>query len=372
MKYPLLAAKRLLVALLHSRKANVPLCQLVNIAIKAGDFMPADDKSEIEELDKKLDSLADDLTAIRDDLKPMDSLPDMEKNVDSLKSDLKEVQSRMADIEKLNNTLKNLGGFEKKIDKTAESIGKIEKAIDAVKNESDTSEIAKGVEGLQESIDEILKSKENEVIIKKLDDLLLYFTDSDVLVKKLDDLQTYVAGLSGIEEKVEELSNNLSETNEIVSIIVRQLDDIERKYNQTIDRIAEVADDIEASLASADSLVTSGKAEKKPSKTESNTAGKAVSKASLPSTIDQIMTDLMALVTPQTDAKDMARFLEEARDRLTTMISGHTPVLYQFGTKARELKSYPPTATLNENDIALLSKDIRSWTSKLKEMAKSQ
>jgi hypothetical protein len=54
------------------------------------------------------------------------------------------------------------------------------------------------------------------------------------------------------------------------------------------------------------------------------------------------------------------------------MISGHTPVLYQFGTKARELKSYPPTATLNENDIALLSKDIRAWTSKLKEMAKGQ
>jgi len=52
------------------------------------------------------------------------------------------------------------------------------------------------------------------------------------------------------------------------------------------------------------------------------------------------------------------------------MIKGHTPVLFQFGKKARELKSYPPTATLNENDIASLNTEIRAWTSKLKEIAK--
>ncbi len=78
----------------------------------------------------------------------------------------------------------------------------------------------------------------------------------------------------------------------------------------------------------------------------------------------------MEMVTPQTEATTMANALEEARDVLTEMIEGSTPVLFQFGKKARELKSYPPTATLNENDIALLNKDLRNWTTKLKEMAK--
>ena len=96
-----------------------------------------------------------------------------------------------------------------------------------------------------------------------------------------------------------------------------------------------------------------------------------VSKVSLPSTIDALMSKLLAQVNPQTEAKIMAESLEEVRDELTPMISVHTPVLFQFGKKARELKSYPPTATLNENDIASLSKEIKSWTSKLKEIAKS-
>ena len=68
----------------------------------------------------------------------------------------------------------------------------------------------------------------------------------------------------------------------------------------------------------------------------------------------------------------MARALEETRDRLTDLIKEHTPVIFQFGKMARELKSYPPTATLNENDIARLNKEIRSWTAKLKEVAKGQ
>ena len=79
----------------------------------------------------------------------------------------------------------------------------------------------------------------------------------------------------------------------------------------------------------------------------------------------------MTLVIPQTEATEMAEALEEVRDELTTMIKGHTPVLFQFGKRARELKSYPPTATLNENDIASLSREIKSWKSKLKEMTNS-
>ena len=82
------------------------------------------------------------------------------------------------------------------------------------------------------------------------------------------------------------------------------------------------------------------------------------------------MKGLLNKVKPQTEAQAMARALDEVRDQLTTMITGTTPVIFQFGTRARELRSYPPTATLNENDIARLNKEIRDWTAKLKKIAK--
>jgi hypothetical protein len=113
---------------------------------------------------------------------------------------------------------------------------------------------------------------------------------------------------------------------------------------------------------------------KKPTKTMDEPAQEEtppISKAKLPSTIDALMNKLLEKVNPQTEASDMAESLEEVRDELTPMITVHTPVLFQFGKKARELKSYPPTATLNENDIASLNKEIKSWASKLKEIAKS-
>jgi hypothetical protein len=117
----------------------------------------------------------------------------------------------------------------------------------------------------------------------------------------------------------------------------------------------------------------SSKTEKKETKETKEEAPKVKppDKASLPSTIDALMDNLMTLVIPQTEATEMAEALEDVRDELTTMIKGHTPVLFQFGKRARELKSYPPTATLNENDIASLSREIKSWKSKLKEVAAS-
>ena len=111
--------------------------------------------------------------------------------------------------------------------------------------------------------------------------------------------------------------------------------------------------------------------EKKPSKTKTKEPEeKLVVSPKLPGTIDNLMEGLVKLVKPQTEAKQMAESLESVRDELTTMIKGHTPVLFQFGKRARELKSYPPTATLNENDIARLSKELRDWKSKLKAIAK--
>ena len=204
-----------------------------------------------------------------------------------------------------------------------------------------------------------------------------------MVAKKLDDLQGYIAGLSTIEEKVQDLSNQFNETNEIVGIIVRQLDDIERKYNQSIDQISDTADTVTKIMESVS--LTNQTSDRKPTgkklakdadeeekeEEESPKEKPTVSKANLPSTIEALMNQLLELVNPQTEATEMAEALEEVRDELTTMIKGSTPVLFQFGKRARELKSYPPTATLNENDIATLNKEIKSWASKLKEIAKS-
>jgi len=273
----------------------------------------------------------------------------------------------LADIHKSVNEIKK---FDKKLDALATS-----KESEAANKKMEA--LAATLKGFEGDIQAIKDAKETEVIIKKIDDILLSMSDSDVLGKKLDDLQGYVAGLSGIEEKMEDLAAQFTETKEIVGIIVRQLDDIERKYNLSIDKISETAE-LVAEIAEGRGKTESapkepGKKTPKTTETKETPEKKTppVSKAKLPSTIDAIMSKLLDLVNPQTEAAFMARSLEDARDELTPMITVHTPVLFQFGKKARELKSYPPTATLNENDIASLNKEIKSWASKLKEIAKS-
>jgi hypothetical protein len=266
------------------------------------------------------------------------------------------------------------------IDATLKDVKKFDKKLDALATSKESeaaskkmTEIEAAIKGFDGDIKTIKEAKETEVIIKKIDDILISLTDADVLGKKLDDLQGYVAGLSSIEEKVEDLSTQFTETNEIVGIIVRQLDDIERKYNQSIEKISETAELVEKLAAEGPKTQPESKAPvKKPPNTEDKepTEKKPPSKTSLPSTIDALMGRLLDLVNPQTEATVMADALEEVRDELTPIIV-HTPVLFQFGKKARELKSYPPTATLNENDIASLNKEIKAWKSKLKEVAKS-
>ncbi len=290
-----------------------------------------------------------------------------------------------------------LEAIEKKIDKVTDDLASVKKELEAL---SSVKGIDKKVESMASDIVEVRDSKEMEVLFKKVDDILVGLSDlnnemsssstaadvgkqieemvssfdGDVISKKMDDLQQYVAGLSGLEDTVQEVSGSLTETKEIVGIIVRQLDDIERKYNLAIDKIEDALETLTSLPASAPAEAEEKPAKKTPKKTvkekaeeEKEAPPKKVSK----STIDDIMKSLLKQVSPQTEAREMARVLEETRDTLTTMISGHTPVLFQFGKKARELKSYPPTATLNENDIANLNTEIRSWASKLKEMAKS-
>ncbi|MFW9833167.1 MAG: hypothetical protein ACFFEK_04175 [Candidatus Thorarchaeota archaeon] len=293
----------------------------------------ATDKNEaaIEEIQKKIDALSNELGSLRDELKNMGSLSESDKTIDK----------------KLDELAKTLKGFD---------------------NTKKLDEITKSITGFGDSLKELNNSKESAVIIKKLDDILITLAESEVVPKKLDDLQSYVAEFSGIEEKVQDLANQFDETKEIVGIIVRQLDDIERKYNIAIDKVTEAVEKL------TEFVKTEAAEAKKPKESSSEPEEtkpkiKVPDMANLPSAIDSLMDDLASLVTPQTEATEMAEALEEVRDELTTMIKGHTPVLFQFGKRARELKSYPPTATLNENDIASLSREIKSWTSKLKEAA---
>ncbi|MEM2142253.1 MAG: hypothetical protein QXQ81_03235 [Candidatus Thorarchaeota archaeon] len=216
-----------------------------------------------------------------------------------------------------------------------------------------------------------------EVALQEVKDLLKTVATSsgiETLGNRLDDLQQYIAGLSSLEERMQDLSESLGETKEIVGIIVRQLDSIERKYNRAIEDITALASKISGM---AEPCVTEGatdadarqKARKTPA--EERAAPESVFSESLPSSFDGLMEKLLRKVTPQTEASVMARALEEVRDKLAGMIPGQSPILFQIGTIARELKTYPPTATLNDNDIARLNKEIRGWTVKLKELSKA-
>ena len=280
-----------------------------------------------------------------------------------------EIQKKVSEMDK------KIDALTKNVEKVCESkeISDVGKKLDDLAKTLKGQDNTKKLDDITKSITEIKDSKESAVIIKKIDDILMALADNDVVPKKLDDLQSYIAEFSGIEEKVQDLAGQFEETKEIVGIIVRQLDDIERKYNLAIDKVTEAVETLTEFVKSGTPAPSEPKKPpKKPKETQDEKpAVKAPDKDSLPSTIDALMDNLMTLVIPQTEAKEMAEALEEVRDELTTMIKGHTPVLFQFGKRARELKSYPPTATLNENDIASLSREIKSWKSKLKEMADS-
>jgi len=314
-------------------------------------------------------------------------------------SDNKALASLEEKVDKLSQELASIGkkleelASAKDIEKSVAPLSKIETTLDKMSKVKEDNDLAGMIGGLADSLKgidstvvEIRDSKEMEVLFKKMDDILVGVADvgnevkaasstggnNDNVGKKIDDLQQHVAGLSGLEDTLQELSGSLSETKEIVGIIVRQLDDLERKYNQSLEKMTEAVE-IAASLPEKTTGEPAEMDAKKPAKKstkEKEPAPKPKPVKVTPSAIDDIMDNLLDMVTPQTEAKEMAGALEEVRDELTQMIKGHTPVLFQFGKKARELKSYPPTATLNENDIASLNTEIRSWTSKLKEIAK--
>ncbi|MHA2380031.1 MAG: hypothetical protein ACXADS_12225 [Candidatus Thorarchaeota archaeon] len=293
------------------------------------------------------------------------ALGSLEEKIDKLSQELASIGKKLEEL-----------ASAKDVDKSVASLSKIEATLDKMGKSKDAKDLDGKIDGLADSLRgidstvvEIRDSKEMEVLFKKMDDILVGVADvgnevrqavspegnNEVVGKKIDDLQQHVAGLSGLEDTLQELSGSLSETKEIVGIIVRQLDDLERKYNLSLDKMTEAVEMV-ASLpaptpeepAEKETKKTPKKAPKEKEPDEKPRPPKKVT----PSAIEDIMDSLLDMVTPQTEAMEMAGALEEVRDELTQMIKGHTPVLFQFGKKARELKSYPPTATLNENDIA--------------------
>ncbi|MFW9918229.1 MAG: hypothetical protein ACFFED_01405 [Candidatus Thorarchaeota archaeon] len=352
-------------------------------------------EGNVKNLEKKVEGLAQELDKINKRIEPLDDFPDLMKKIDSLTKEVESIKEKVED--------------DKKLEALAKAVD--EKDFDSLSSKLD--ELTSKVEKVTDDIAEVQSSKEMDVLYKKIDDLLLSVTeigskvddsnqsenigslderiqtfstslseiatnivqlrDSDsteVLGKKIDDLQQYVAGLSALEEKVDVMSSAFSETKEIVGIIVRQLDDIERKYNKAIEDISEAMEVVKSLSNGGYIEIASPKSDReKPKKGEKrDEPDEELTIKADASTIDNLMNSLLAKVKPQTEAKDMAKALEEVRDKLTLLIKGHTPVLFQFGTRARELKAYPPTATLNENDIARLNKEIRDWTSKLKKI----
>jgi chromosome segregation ATPase len=330
----------------------------------------------VKELEAKIDALSGELATIKKELMHVSSLPDLDKKVGDLDKEFAALKKQMDAL----GSSKELKAIDKKIDDVSKSLSGIDSGVTEIKDSKEmqvmykkmddllvaTADIGTEVKGMQSSqSDDVAKRADNI-----LDSLKGLGQESETVAKKIDDLQQYVASLSGLEERIESMSTSLTETKEIVGIIVRQLDDIERKYNQAVEKIEAAVEVIEAMPAQAAPVVAEALTSKKGSKKAQKEKEPEVPKSKLPSSIDEIMKSLLTMVNPQTEAREMAKSLEDARDRLIPMLKEHTPVLHDFGKRARELKSYPPTALLNENDIAGLNTEIRTWTSKLKEIAK--
>lgn len=343
--------------------------------------MPTGKDATADNLEEKVDKLAESLATIVNELKVLSSVKDLTKKMSSLEAEVKDMKKTLTPVSKIDDLLASVSGIDKnvvaigesreyevvlkKIDDLLMSSQDLDSGLAEIKDSKVLGELGKKVEAVSSSVSSISKSIEDVRSGRNL----------ETLEKKIDDLQQYVAGLSSLEEKIQDLSGTFDETREIVSIIVRQLDDIERKYNKSVEEISKVVETVSRVSSTTDEAPSITKTTKKSSKATKRKEPEkktppVIEEVVLPGTIDGIMKHLLEKVSPATEAVEMANALEDVRDRLTTMISGGTPVLFQFGKRARELKSYPPTATLNENDIARLNSEIRTWSTKLKEVSR--
>jgi len=337
------------------------------------------DNVAIGKLEKKVDKLANEMGSLSETLKVLTSIPEISKQIISIGSDIKDMKTEVSPISKIDDLFKSIEGIDS-------SLVKVSNSKDMTDFGKKVEDLINQVKGMDSSLKDYGESIKMDSFEKQMSDVLSAVTgigttlkqvrdadNTEILGKKIDDMQQYIAGLSSLEEKVQEMSDSFSETKEIVGIIVRQLDDIERKYNTTIGDVSKAMDLVRQAIESGASIAALEEPEpKKPAKGKKTPTKDKPTKSAddkLPSNVDDLLDTLIALVHSQTEAKEMAQALEAVRDELTTMIQGHTPVLFQFGKRARELKTYPPTATLNENDIARLNKEIRDWKTKLLKIA---
>jgi len=361
-----------------------------------GEYMSSEN-TDVKALEKKVETLTQMIENITKSVVPLGDIPDLSKKLDAvakdvglLKSDIPE-KSSFDEIKQAVDE-KDVEGISEKIDALSTRLEKIESDITEVKDSKELDVLYKKVDDILLAIHDVGSKVENSPTTDNLITLdekvgkiesklseaatnIEHMRDSneaEIIGKKIEDLQHYVAGLSSLEEKVDDMSKSFAETKEIVGIIVRQLDDIERKYNKSIEDINE-AMEVVKSLTNSGYIELGTPEVKSPEETKKGKSKDEINDEPTimvdAATIDELMKQLLIKVKPTTEAKEMALTLEQVRDKLTTLIKGHTPILFQFGTRARELKSYPPTATLNENDIARLNKEIRDWTSKLKKIA---
>ncbi|MHA1740918.1 MAG: hypothetical protein ACTSVD_02375, partial [Candidatus Thorarchaeota archaeon] len=300
--------------------------------------MAADEQVRIDSLEKTVEKLVSEISDLREVVKALSEDSGVSDSVKELGQSVAEMKSQLDGIAKIDDVLSTIGGLRDE--------------ISAMKESSASDEMNKKLDDILSSISGLGKS------IQQVHDR----QDMSDITSRLDDLHKRLEVLTGLGERVDELHSTFEETKEIVSIIVRQLDDIERKYNKALSEVSEALALVRKVAESGPPPVTAPtEPTPPPERAPPKKKPRKVSGKALPSTIDAIMEQLLELVTPHTEAVEMARALEETRDRLTDLIKEHTPVIFQFGKMARELKSYPPTATLNENDIARLNKEIRSW-----------
>ena len=331
--------------------------------------MPAEEKTESSDLEKAIDKVKSEIALLRDDIDPLSTLPDIAKSVETLGESVAALDKKLEPVARTDDILKaltDLAGIvrevRERVDWTPieERIAALEKQVQQVAERVDTSSVMEKIDSVEKQVQQVAER-----------------VDTSSVMEKIDSVEKQVQQVVGLEERLDRLSDIFNETREIVSIIVQQLDDIERKYNKALEEVkkalaltAKVAQ--QAAPAEVETAPAAAVAPKrKPTAEKAKTArkGEPVPEKEIPATIDTMMEHLLSKVTPHTEAAEMARLLEETRDRLTDLIKEHTPVIFQFGKMARELKSYPPTATLNENDIARLNKEIRAWAAKLKEIA---
>ncbi len=328
--------------------------------------------------EKHHDSLNSKMDDIRGDLSPLSTLDETNETIGEMNELLTEMnESKETEVifKKLDEILLSLTDVKDEIDSSKsisdkkfadlqDQLSELTSDEDVVdKLESIDSRLEDGREDFGQKIEDILGSV---VGLGNTMNKIKDSSESDVIQKKIDSIETYIADLSTLEDRFHDLNSSIVETKEIVGIIVRQLDDIERKYNKTLEKVDNAITLVEETTDKMGTSIT--RQEKKTraiSEKETEDETTAAPKNDMPEDLDSLMQYLLDMVDADVEANEMAAAIESVRDQLTTIIDTHTPVLFKLGKRANELKSYPPTATLNENDIARLNSEIRGWREKL-------